>query len=129
MGRERSVLLEEKWRASQGAQGQAEADQSLEAGQSRKVGMMVKRPWKTQRGISTDSSWFLTFGALFDTETSFPNGKCLRYYGTRTSQTLGGTALSPQHMLRLVLGYKTWLCVSLWLTWAGQGQVSPRPTL
>lgn len=86
--------------------------------------------------ISTDSSWFLTcggldvrvpFGALFDTETSFPNGKCLRYYGTRTLRTLGGTALSPQHMLRLVLGYRTWLCVSLWFTWAGLGKDKCHP--
>lgn len=99
--------------------------------------LMVKRPGKTRKGISINSSWFLTcggldvrvpFGALFDIETSFPSGKCL-YYGTGTSQTLGGTALSPQHMLRLVLDYRPWLCVSLWFTWAGQGQVSPRPTL
>ena len=42
--------------------------------------LMVKRPWKTQKGISTDSSWFLTsggldvrvpFGALFDTRDQF----------------------------------------------------------
>lgn len=96
---------------------------------------MVKRPGKTQKGILIDSSWFLAcggldvrvpFGALFDTETSFPSGKCL-YYGTGTSQTRGGTALSPQHMLRIVLDYRPWLCVSLWFTWAGQGQCHPDP--
>lgn len=36
MGREWSVLLEERWEAFQRAQGQAEADKSLEAGQSGK---------------------------------------------------------------------------------------------
>lgn len=136
MGREWSVLLEERWEASQRAQGQAEADKSLEVGQSGKwVYPDGEEAWEDSEG-DFDSSWFLTcggldvrvpFGALFDTETSFPSGKCLRYYDARTSQTLGSTALSPQHMLRLVLGYRTWLSVSLWFTWAAQ--VSPRPTL
>lgn len=39
MGREWGVLLEERWGASQRAQGQAEAEQSLEARQSKKVGI------------------------------------------------------------------------------------------